>query len=229
MKRILEEDTLNSQSMKKNFFLKTKTHNVMTWQGKILLLAAIFLIIRLCWPLLQVCMTQYISYEDELQPASHMIVENWDGDIDMFEGAAKIASVLGATEMVSIIYEDAYRDARKRKAHLLNAWAAGIDTTRFSLIPVPKRDPKTLNIARAVVDTARQRHWAELTIVTFNLHSARSRKAYLLAAKPYNITIRIAGISVEEVTSQNWTTTSSGVAAAFSETVKKMYYDLFVF
>jgi hypothetical protein len=215
--------------MKKNFFLKTKIHTVLTWQGKILLLAAVFLILWLCWPLLRMCITQYISYEDELHPTSRIIMENWDGDIDMFEGAAKIASVLGATEMVSIIFEDAYRNTRKRKAHLLNAWAAGIDTTRLSLIPVPKKDPKTLNIARAVLDTARQRHWTELTIVTFNLHSARSRKVYLLAAKQYNITIRIAGISVEEITSQNWTTTSSGVAAAFSETLKKMYYDLFVF
>jgi UDP-N-acetylmuramyl pentapeptide phosphotransferase/UDP-N-acetylglucosamine-1-phosphate transferase len=215
--------------MKNNFFLKTRTHKVITWQGKIIILASMLVFIWLCWPLLRIAVTNYICYDDELHPVSRIIVENWDGDIDIFEGSAKVASSIGATEIFSIIFEDAYRDARKRKAYLLNAWAAGIDTARFSLIPVPKRDPKTLNIARTVLDTAHQRLWTELTIVTFALHSARSRKAYLLAAKPYTISIRIAGVALEEVTSQNWPTTSSGLATAFSETIKKMYYDLVVF
>ena len=215
--------------MKKNFFLKTATHRVLTWQGRIILLASVMLIVSLCWPLIRTGVTNYIFHEDELHPVSRIIVENWDGDIDLFEGSAAVASSVGATEIVSIIFEEAYHDARKRRAYLLNAWAAGIDTTHFSLLPVPKREPKTLNIARTVLDTAHQKRWTELTVVTFDLHTARSRKAYLLAAKPYNISIRFTGISLDDVSSQNWSTTSNGLAMAFSEMIKKMYYDLVVF
>jgi hypothetical protein len=215
--------------MKNNFFLKTTTHKVITWQGKIILLAAVLLMIWLCWPMLRIGITNYITQKDTLHPVSRVIVENWEGQIDLFEGSEAVASSVGASEIVSIIFEDAYRDARKRRAYILNAWAAGIDTTRLSLLPVPKREPKTLNIAQAVLDTAHERHWMDLIIVTFDLHSARSKKAYLRAAKPYNIPICIAGISLDEVTSQNWSATSSGLAMAFSEMIKKIYYDLFVF
>ena len=215
--------------MKKNFFLKTITHKVLTWQGKILILACVPLLVCLCWPLIRAGITNYISCEDDARPGSRIIVENWDGDIDMFEGSAAIASSLGATEIVSIIFEERYHDVRKRKAYLLNAWAAGIDTAQFSLIPVPKLEPKTLNIARAVLDTARQRHWAKLTIVTSSLHSARSRKAYLHIGAPDSISIHMAGIPLEGVTSRNWSSTATGLAMAFSETIKKMYYDLVVF
>jgi hypothetical protein len=215
--------------MKNSIFLKTTTRRVLTWQGKILILACVPLLVCLCWPLIRAGITQYISYEEEVRPDSRIIVENWDGDIDMFEASATIASSVRATEIVSIIFEDAYHDARKRNAYLLNAWAAGIDTAHFSLIPVPKREPKTLNIARAVLDTARQRHWHEITIVTSSLHTARSRKAYLLIGTPDSISIHIAGIPLEGVTSQNWSATATGLAMAFSETMKKMYYDLVVF
>ena len=163
--------------MLNNFFFKTRTHKVITWQGKIIILVSVVVIVWLCWPLLRIGVTNYICYEDELHPVSRIIVENWDGDIDIFEGSAKVASSIGATEIVSIIFEDAYRDARKRKAYFLNAWAAGIDTARFSLIPVPKQEPKTLNIARTVLDTAHQRHWTELTIVTFDSSRSTIKKS----------------------------------------------------
>lgn len=183
----------------------------------------------LCWPLIRIGVTNYIYCVDDVHVASHIVLESWDGDIDTFEGGAKAAAAMGAADVWSIIYEDSFNDIRKKHAYLLNASAAGIDTTHFSLIPVPKRDPKTLNIARAVLDAARQHHWTELAIVTFELHSARSRKAYTLAAKPYCISIHVIGIPLEGVTAKNWWTTSSGVAAAFSELVKRIYYDLLVF
>lgn len=117
--------------MKDNFFFKTITHRVITWQGKIIILALMLLIVWLGRPLLRIGVTNYISYEDKLHPVSRIIVENWDGHIDIFIGAAKVASSVGATEIFSIIFEDMYHDASKRKAYFLNAWATGIDTTRF--------------------------------------------------------------------------------------------------
>jgi hypothetical protein len=210
-------------------FFKVKTHRVLSWQAKIIIIAVIPLVLWLLWPFICKCITGYLYQVDKLQPASRIIVENWDGSIELFDGSLKIASEVGAKEIVSIIFEDTFTDLRKRHAYYLNAWATGIDTTHFSFIIVPKREPRTLNIARAVIDTAYKRHWMEVTVVTFDLHSSRSGKAYRLAAKQYNITVRIAGIPLEGVTANNWTTSSSGLSNAFSELIKKLYYDFYVF
>jgi len=147
----------------------------------------------------------------------------------MFEHTRSICDILNAKDSYSTIEDGAFNDVRKRHAYILNAWAAGIDTTRFFLIPFVRQDPKTLHIAQAVLDTAHARGWKEITIVTADLHSARSRKAYLRAARPYGIGVTIVGGSLDNVTSKNWTANSSGVTMAFEEVVKKIYYDFFVF
>jgi hypothetical protein len=212
-----------------SFFLKTKTHTVLTWQAKIIILIVGIGLFRLCWPAIRSGITNYICAGDELKSTSRIILENWDGNIDLFEGAKLIADSLGEKEIVSIIYEDSYSDFRKRRAYILNAWAVGIDTSHFLLLPVPKRDPKTLNIARTVTDTAQRRQWLRLSIVTADLHSARSRKAYQFTSQPYGISVQIAGVPIEGVTHANWHRTSTGIAMAFSELIKKIYYDVFVF
>jgi hypothetical protein len=173
--------------------------------------------------------TWYIYRVDPLRPSSHIIVENWEGSIDMFERTRRVCDILDAKDSYSIIEEDAFNDIRKRHVYILDAYAAGIDTTRFFLIPFIKQDPKTLHIAQAVLDTAHARGWKEITIITADLHSARSRKAYLRAARPYGIDVTVIGGPLEDVTSENWTATSSGVTMAFEEVVKKIYYDIFVF
>ncbi len=210
-------------------FIREKTHRVLTWQGKILVALLLLIIGRFSWPLVRLGITSYIYHVDELVPASRVIVENWDGDVDFFEKSLAVSRSVGAGEIWSIIYEDAYADIRKRHAYFLNAWAAGVDTTSFFLIPVLNQEPKTLHIARAVADTAHRRGWQTLTIVTEDLHSARSRKAYRLAAKAYGISVSTIGVSLEGVTPSNWSASSAGLSEAFSETVKKVYYDLFVF
>ena len=211
------------------FFFKTKTHKVLTWRGRVILLVALVLLCMLSWPLVRWSVTRYIYHVDDVQPTSRLVVENWDGSIQMFEGAHHVAGNLGAREMFSIIFEDDYADVRKRHAYILNAWAVGIDTLHLTLIPVSKTEPKTLHIGQGVLEFAHQHQWQDLTVVTFDLHSARSRKAYLLAALPYNISVRFIGIPLEEIDHTNWTKNGTGLAMAFSELLKKLYYDLFVF
>ena len=208
---------------------KIKTHRVLTWQGKIVLLGLLFLVAFLLWPLFRIGITHYICRTDGLRPAQRIIVENWDGQIDLFEESVKVADSAGASEILSIITEDAYRDPRKRQVFILNVGAAGIDTNHFSLIPAMNKDPKTLHNAQAVLDTAFHRHWQEITVVTADLHSARTRKAYNVAAMPYHISVRVVGVPYDGVSGNNWTQSSTGLATAFSETIKRMYYDLFVF
>jgi hypothetical protein len=209
--------------------IREKTHRVLTWQGRLVVVLAFLIVGVLSWPLIRLGITSYIYQVDPLRPAPRIIVENWDGDVEMFENSLAVSRSAGAVEIWSIIFEDSYVDNRKRHAYILNAWAAGIDTTSFFLIPVLKQDPKTVHIARAVTDTAHQHGWGHLTIVTWDIHSARSRKAYILAGSPYGISITTIGVSLEGVTSTNWHTSSTGLSSAFSETIKKLYYDLVVF
>ena len=181
--------------MKDKIFVREKTHGVRTWRGKISLLLGVLLFGCLSWPLIRLGITNYIYRVDDLRPAPRVVVENWGGGVRMFGSALKVARSVGASEIWSIIFENSYLDTQKRHEYFLNAQAAGIDTTEFFLIPVPYEDPKTFHIARAVADTAHQRGWNDLTIVTTDLHSARSREAYSAAAQPYGMSVAVIGIS----------------------------------
>jgi hypothetical protein len=208
---------------------RVKTHRILTWQGKSVVLVVLLALAYLLWPLFRIGITHYICRSDELRPAQRIIVENWDGQIDLFEESARVAASAGAREIYSIIFDDAFRDPRKKRAYILNAWAAGIDTAHFSLIAAIKEDPKTLHIAQAVLDTAYHRHWQEVTVITADLHSARTRKAYIVAARLYHIAVRVIGVPYDGVSASNWMQSSTGLAMAFSETIKRIYYDLFIF
>jgi hypothetical protein len=213
--------------IKKN--TQEKIHRLHTWHGKLIVALAFLIITGLSLPLIRLGITSYLYRVDELRPSSRIIVENWDGNIEMFEKTRAVARSAGATEIWSIIFEDEYLDTHTRNEYMLHASAAGIDTNVFFLIPVFKQEPKTLHIARAVADTAHLHGWQHITIVTEDLHSARSRQAYILAASRYGMSVSVIGISVEGVSSTNWYSTSTGLFAAFSETIKKLYYDFFVF
>ena len=215
--------------MKNNIFLRVKTHRVPTWQGKLLVFLGILIIIGLSWPLIRIGITDYIYRVDELRPTPRIIVENWWGEKKMFENSLAVLRSAGASEVWCIIFEDTYADAGRRQTYILNAQAAGIDTTRFFLIPAPEEDPKTLHFARAVVDTAHQHGWQNLTIVTADLHSARTRKAYRFAAQRYGMTVTVIGVPLEGITFTNWSTSSSGLSMALSQVIKKLYYDFVVF
>lgn len=214
--------------MKENASDRIRTHRQLKWQRTVLVVLCILSIGWLSWPFIRLGITNYLYRVDELRPTSRLIVENWGGDLEMFKNLQAVSLSAGATEIWSIIFEDSYVDAQKRHEYLLNAQAAGIDTAEFFLIPVPHEDPKTLNIARAVADTAHQRGWQQLTIATADLHSARSKQAYSLAARPYGISVAVVGIPENRVSSKNWYTTSTGLTMAFSETIKKLYYDFVV-
>ena len=215
--------------MNDNFFIRTQTRRRLTWPAKFLIVCGFFLLVAASWPFLRTAITKFIVSEDVPQPMRQMVIENWVEDIDMFEEARPIWESVGKPEVCTIMFDKYYRDPRKRHAAMLTAWSAGLDTSSLFLIPVPMKDPKTLNIARAVLDTARSRGWKEVTILTLNMHSARSRKAYELAAKPYGITVRVVTITKEGVTPENWDKTSVGLTMVFSELVKKIYYELVVF
>ena len=201
----------------------------MTFPARLVLVCAIIVLMFTAWPVLRSWINSFIIDRENPTRSDHLIVENWIGDVDIFDETRKIAQQMGKTEIGTIIFEDHYANTRKRQMYLMSAWAAGLDTSAFKLIPVPRLEQKTLHIAQAVLDSAHRLGWKELTVATVEMHSARSKKAYLRAAKNYGIIVHVATFPFENVTAENWHTSASGLAMAFSELIKLIYYDLAVF
>ncbi len=220
------EGTLDTE--KDTFFFKTRTVRVPTWKVVVLLVAILGALPFACWPLIRGCITGYVWDVSTPKPGSTVVIENWDGQLDFFEEGRKVFDAIRGTTLCSIIYEDSYANPRKRQTYLNNAWGAGIDTSKLKLIAVLKEDPKTLHTARAVVDTALDHHWTEITLLTFDLHTARSGKCYRTYATPAGIDVQVGGLPYDGVDHTNWFETSSGMAGGFSEFVKRVYYDIFV-
>ncbi len=209
-------------------FFKTRTIRVPTWKTVVLLVVVIVVLPFACWPLIRICVSNYVWDVGVPKSGSVVVIENWDGQTDFFEEGQRKFDTIRGTMLCSVIYTDSYSNLRKRQAYLNNAWGAGVDTARLKLIPVLKEDPKTLHTAKAVLDTALNHHWTAITLLTFDLHTARSGRCYRKFAMPGGIDVQVGGLPSEGVDHTNWFRTSSGVAGGFSEFVKRVYYDIFV-
>ena len=109
------------------------------------------------------------------------------------------------------------------------AWDAGFDTAAMKLIRVPLLEPRTRNVATAVIDSAHAWNWNEITIITADLHAARSRKTYQIGGERYGIRVFVQGVPYANVSSENWYRSVSGVLTAIQETGKRVYYEMVVF
>ena len=112
---------------------------------------------------------------------------------------------------------------------MVNAWAAGLDTSKLHLILVLPKEPKTFNNAKAIIDTAAKLGWKELTLVTAVFHTARSRRALLYFAGSEGIKIRVLPYFEPGATPYDWYETDTGQAEAFSEFLKMFFYEIYVF
>ena len=214
---------------KDNFFLKTKTHRVLTWPARIL---AVLVLLGSAYVLIPVAKHIVVSYTvdiDEPRNTQHLVVENWNADVDVFEQTAGMAKQLGNPEIWALVFERPYMRERTRKQALVNAWAAGLDTSRLKLLLVRAKEPKTYNNARAIVDTARKLGWNELTLATLVFHSARSKKALLHFTKDTGIQVYVLPYFEAGATPQDWYETDTGQAEVLAEFVKRLFYDIYVF
>ena len=107
--------------MKENASDRIRTHRQLKWQRKVLVVLCILSIGWLSWPLIRFGITNYLYRVDDLRPASRVIVENWGGEVKIFEDALTVSRSAEAAEIWSIIFEDSYIDARKRHAYVVNA------------------------------------------------------------------------------------------------------------
>jgi len=166
---------------------------------------------------------------DPPAPTAHLVVENWDANIEVFEQANAIAAQVGHPEIWALVNQPPYFEERTRRQSMANAWAAGIDTSRFRLLLVPAKEPKTLNNAKAIIDTASKLGWKELTLATAVFHSGRSKKALRYFAEPKGITVRVLPWFEAGATLSDWYETDAGQAAAFNEFLKMFFYDIYIF
>lgn len=212
-----------------NFFFTQKTLRVLTWRARILVMMMAVLILWLSRPLFIRAVTEFIVDTNPPAKAEHLVVENWGQEVNAYAVAMEVGRRYGTEELASVVFEDEWNDPRGKIFFKLASWTAGIDTTKLIFIPVPQKDPKTLNIAQTVMDTAFSKGWMTVTLLTPELHSSRSRKAYERAAKKYGITVNVVGLVYNNISRDNWSQTSIGLSSAFSECLKKLYYEIFVF
>lgn len=194
---------------------------------KIVLIVVPLVLISLL--LLRSLVARTIIAEDPVAHPKHLIIENWSGDATLFAPAKDFAERYNVEDAATIIFDELYNDSLYRREFLDAAWDGGFDTTKLKLIPVPMREPKTLNIAATVIDSVHAWGWNDITLATPDLHSARSRKAYNREAGRYGIRVRVIGLPHSNVTSENWYKTGKGVVEAMEEVVKRLYYEIAVF
>lgn len=162
-------------------------------------------------------------------PTNNIVVENWSGDKQFYDLAMTIYELRRNATIASIIFEPFFVDSIRHGEILDAAWDAGFDTTAMKLIRVPLQEPRTLNIATAVIDSAHAWNWKEITIITADLHAARSRKTYQIEAERYGIRVFVQGVPYADVSSENWYRSVRGVLTAIQEIGKRVYYELVVF
>ena len=194
---------------------------------KILVVAIPLLLLSLL--LLRSLVARTIIGEDPIEHPKHLVIENWSGDEELFAPAKDFAERFDVRDVATIIFEELYRDTLYRREILDAAWDGGFDTTQLKLIRVPRHEPKTLNIAAAVIDSARAWGWKEITVATAELHSARSRKTYNRAAERYGISVHVRGLPYSKITADNWFKSVRGLLSAVEELAKRLYYELAVF
>jgi hypothetical protein len=216
-----------------DWLFQTVEKRVLTRKAKLTLALLLGLIFGALWlsrdMLLETFVGAYLVAEspEAPPPCAHLVVENWTGDIETFLFAKGFAEQTGARLIAATVYSSVYSNARQRQAMMLNAWAAELDTSRLVFFIVPFEEPKTLNLAKAVIDSVSGRGWREFGLVTQDLHSARSKKCYDQFAKPKGIAVHLL-LYERDFNRKNWFRSLTGWTVAFPELIKRLYYDMFI-
>jgi hypothetical protein len=190
---------------------------------------AIIPLVLLSLIVLRAVVTRTIIGKETNSPSDHIVIENWSGDREFYNLSMPIYERRKNATIASIVFEPLFTDSLRRFEILESAWDAGFDTAALKLIRVPLREPRTLNIAAAVIDSAHAWGWKEVTIITADLHAARSRKTYQTEAERYGITVFVQGVPYSDVSSDNWYTNRKGIVTAIQEIAKRVYYEIAVF
>jgi hypothetical protein len=214
--------------MRDNILIKTKTHKVLTWQGRVLAVFLLLLILVLLWWPVRHLMFWYTVDVDKPLATNHIVIENFDASLSGFRSAKVFTDSIKNPDVFALIFETTYADTLKRAWFISSAAVAGLDTSNLKLLRVPwfKR-PRTLGYARAVIDTLESLGWRECNVVAWGPHSARSKSAYARFAKTNGIKISMIPYYTDYTTPEYWYRNETGLTQVALEVLKKIYFDLF--
>lgn len=101
------------------------------------------------------------------------------------------------------------------------------DTALFKKISIIPKDPITLNLAFQTAEFIKSKNYKRILVISESYHSQRTRLSFRKAFE--NTGIEVTTIPSElGITRNNWWKTDSGLSTIFSETVKLIYYWLFI-
>jgi hypothetical protein len=101
------------------------------------------------------------------------------------------------------------------------------DTSKFIKIPITPKDPITLNLVYQVADFVKAKNYKRILILSESPHSQRTKLAFKKAFN--NSGIEVTTLPVElGITKFNWWKSDIGLSTTFSETIKLIYYRLFI-
>ena len=168
---------------------------------------------------------QSLVCTEDIRPSDLILVDNSEQDYLAFEKAANLRKAGIAAKVAVPVQADSrnpgmphamFADFSRVMARV--AWLGD-----FDIIPVPEREPITLNVAYKVRDYVTR---TRLRSVTISVPAFRSRRTMLI----YNTVMRDAGVSVRcapvfgLTTAANWTSSWHGIEDVAEQFVKLQYY-----
>ena len=213
--------------MQDNKFIKTKTHKVLTWKGRVLASGAVLILLLLLWPLVRRVMIWYTVDIDAPLDANHLVIENFDASLNGFKEAKAFIGNRQTVEAFAVIFETTYGDELKRRWFLSSAAVAGLDTSTLRLLRVPWARPRTLSYAKAVIDTLTSLGWKECNVVAWGPHTARSKSAYNRFGRQRGIKVAMIPYYTDYTTPEYWYRNETGLTLVALEVLKKFYFDVF--
>lgn len=101
------------------------------------------------------------------------------------------------------------------------------DTSLYKKIPIEPEDPITLNLANQVAEHIKSKNYRKIIVLSESNHSQRTKLAFLKAFEKSGI--EVISVPVEMgINKENWWRSDVGLSSTFSETIKLIYYWLFV-
>lgn len=197
----------------------------LTARSRTLIVVLILILAYFSKPLLIRFVTGYIVKTDPPAECRHLVLENWEGKPEIFLKASEWMAHYRQDSLAVVVLQHAGPNPIRESFFRLSAWSVGLDTNKLTLIPVLSKEPKTWHCAVAVSKFASRNGWRHFAVITPELHSARSGEAYRKAADRFGIKVSVIGIAYEEVSAKGWPYSAVGWASAFSEFIKKLYYD----
>jgi hypothetical protein len=163
---------------------------------------------------------------DQRAPAGEvLVIDNFDNDFGLFRRAAKFERAGVAQRVIVPVAVSQEEDAARaaREAAVVFVRVAGL--LHAEIIPIPAKEPISLNVAFRIRDFLVQEHIRSVTVLSSTFRSRRSELIYetVLAESGINSFCLPVGTDPTE-----WVATWHGIEEAGMQFLKLQYYRFWV-